>query len=294
MDEEIKETVEDVQNENMDVNEQDSKQESEADSKETVISKIKDKISNYFNGDNEEQETEVELPAGFAEAVKKLGWTDEETTEFTKDYSTKDLEEMLPFLIGEDSDELEETSEQDDEKDKEVPDKKTDKKEDKDSQDDEQIQKLLDRIKALEEAQGKSKEAEKEQEVVNLANRASVMFDEASKDFEIFGKTEDLPKFPGGQIIPSSPQMKARSEVWETAWLLKAGGMDFDKAMSVSLNAFKGKNLAKDIHRKVVKDLKSKERRLGGKRITHETKMETLSGPDVIRQIARKHGKEIL
>ena len=289
MSDEVKETVEDVNLET-----ENTEQEEETESKESVVEKIKDKISSFFGGGAEEEE-EVELPIGFAEATHELGWDDDEIIEFAKDYSLEELEEMIPFLIGEDSEESDETSEQDkDTKDKEVPEKKTDKKKDEDSQEDERIQKLLDRIEALEKAQGKSKEAEKEQETVNLVNRASQMFDEASEELEVFGKTEDLPKFPDGSIIPSSPQMKARSQVWETAWLLKEAGMDFDKAMSISLNSYKGENLKKEIHKKVIKDLKNKEKRLGGKRTSHETVTESLSGPDVIRQVARKHGKEIL
>ena len=290
MAEETEKTTEELETETTETEEKTAE-----DSRESVIDKIKEKVSSFFSGDKEEEAETVEVPPDFAKAVKELGWSDEDLADFTKDYTVEELEEMIPALLGEDTDEgSDETSEKEEEKTKEGKEQKAEKKQVEKSQEDERIQKLLDRIEALEKAQGKSKEDDKQRELVNLVSKASQTFDEASKEFEVFGKTEDLPKFPDGRVIPTSPQMKARSKVWDMAYRLQSTGLDFDNAMSTALNAFKGENLAKDIHRKVVKELKDKEKRLGGKRTSHESSTNVATGADVIRQVARKHGRDIL
>jgi hypothetical protein len=257
----------------------------EVEDEQSVIQKIGSKVKEFFSGEPEVEEREI--PDFFSAPAKELGWTEEEIQEFAADYSDEELDEMIPFLIGEDSSEEEETSDN-------LEEDETEEEKDKDSQEDERIQKLLDRIEALEKAQEKSLEEEEQQEIVGMVDRASRFFDDASDEFEIFGKTEELPKLPDGRIIPTSPQMKARSEVWELAYRLKGTGLDFDDAMSVALNSYKGKNLTKDVQRKVIKDLKKNEKRLGGKRTTHESTKELTNGPDIIREVARKAGKEIL
>ena len=92
MSDEVKETVEDVNLET-----ENTEQEEETESKESVVEKIKDKISSFFGGGAEEEE-EVELPIGFAEATHELGWDDDEIIEFAKDYSLEELEEMRKLL----------------------------------------------------------------------------------------------------------------------------------------------------------------------------------------------------
>jgi len=132
-----------------------------------------------------------------------------------------------------------------------------------------------------------------------MASRATKLMDEQSKKFEIFGiyeagKPNSMPRFPVGRLVPSSPQMKARNEVWGLALdLNEKAGMDFEQALSTSLNAFKGKNLAKDVKRNLIKDLKKSEKKLSAKHSSHEQVKTGLSGPDVIREVGKKHGLEI-
>jgi hypothetical protein len=194
---------------------------------------------------------------------------------------------MIPSLVVDNSSEEEDNSTKGEETN--TPEK--DEKKVEDSQEDERIQKLLDRIDALEKAQGAVEEQTKAQEHKNLVQKASQMFDEASKEFEVFGKTDELPTFPDGRLVPNSPQLKARSEVWKYASVLHKSGVDFDEAMSVSMNAFKGKNLATDVKRSVIKDLKKNESRLSGKRTSHESQNVATYGPDVIKQVMAKHGR---
>ena len=286
--EEIQEEIKEETNE--DIKEEVKEEVSEEEAKKSTISKIGDLVKNFVSGDSgvdsDSEEGEL-IPDTFTEAASKAGWTDEDITEFSEDYSDKELLEMIPTLLGEDSVETEKTSDK--------TETKSETKETKveDSQEDEKIQKLLDRIDALEKSQGVAKDEKEKQEHSNLIHQASQIFDKESKEFEVFGKTEELPKFPDGRLIPTSPQMKARVEVWDLATSLRMSGMDFDKAMSASLNAYKGKNLSKDVKRNIIKDLKKNEKKLSGKHTSHESTKTIDYGPDVIREIARKAGRDI-
>lgn len=282
--EEIKETEE--------LQEEEVKEEikEEPETKESVIEKIGSKIKSYFSGEKEEQEETVNVPQEFYDVAAAQGWTEDEIMDFILDegkplYNDKELIDMIPFLKGENSAEADAIS------DNPTVDETKDKKVD-DSQEDEKTKKLLARIEALEKAQGKQKEVEQKQELSNLVRKGAKIFDDVSKDFEgVFGTTEKLPTFPDGRIVPNSPQMKARSEVWDTALKLHGSGVDFDRAMSIAINAYKGEHLGKVIERNIIKDLKKRETKLSGKRISHESVNDKKTGPEVIKEILQKAGK---
>ena len=283
------EETEDVKIEEVETPEVKDSETEKPETRESVVSKIGGMIKSHFSGKDESEEEAYDVPTEFANTVQGLGWTDEEVLDFILEdgkpiYSDEELLEMLPILRGENPAKAEEIS------DKVKP--ETPKNEDNNSQEDEKIKKLLDRIDALEKAQGERKESDKKQEVSNLVNRAEQMFDNTSKEFEVFGVTEKLPKFPDGRLIPNSPQMKARQEVWDIGMKLYMSGVDFDTAMSVSLNAYKGKNLGKTIERNVIKELKNREKKLSGKRINHESSQPDLSGPELIGKILEERGKK--
>jgi hypothetical protein len=260
--------------------------------KEEVVKEISKKILDFKESNSGTTvDEEIEIPQAFFDAASKQGWTDDEIMDFvgteTRNHTDEELIEMIPMLIGDET---------------ETPVKPSDKvavpvtKETKvdNSQDDEKTKKLLDRIEALEKAQGKSQEDTEAKKLNGLVHQASQTFDDVSKEFEIFGKTEDLPKFPDGRIVTTSPQMKARNEVWNLAYSLHGTGMAFDKAMETSLNAYKGKNLSKDVKRSIIKDLRKSEKRLSGKHTSHESTNTLTSGAEVIREVARRAGREIL
>jgi hypothetical protein len=292
--EEIQEEVVDAETQN-EVTDDETKETEEnlqevtdEEAKKSAIGKIGDMVKNFVSGKGDEtvDEEGADIPDEFTTAASKAGWTDEDIVEFTSDYTDEQLIEMIPSLTT-DSVETEKTEEKSEEKSE-----KTEVKVEN-SQEDEKTKKLLERIEALEKAQGKSQEEIEQQELAGRIHRANQMFDEKSKEFDVFGKTGEMPKFPGGKIIPTSPQMKARQEVWDVAALLHKSGMDFDKAMSVSLNAYKGKNLSKDVKRSIIKDLKKNEKKLSGKHTSHESANVAEYGPDVIREIARRAGRDI-
>jgi len=259
----------------------------EPESKESVISKIGSKIKQFVTGEDTSQgET---IPDEFSEAAKAAGWTDDDIVDFASEYSDEELKEMITALKGEDA-EIESDVISDKAVKPETPDKP-----DTNSQEDEALQKALARIEALEKAQAKTSEVNEHEEFQGRIQSASELFDKlGEKEMPVLGKTAEIPRFPDGRIIPTSPVMKARSEIFNLAEILYGKGMDFDDAMSISLNTYKGKNLTADVKREFIKDLKKHESKLGGKRTTHESTNVALSGPEVIREVARRAGKEIL
>ncbi|MBE3036077.1 MAG: hypothetical protein IMZ70_03190, partial [Candidatus Atribacteria bacterium] len=259
--------------------------------KEEIVQEIDKKIKE-FKEEADGVSEEIDIPQPFFDVASKQGWTEDEIMDFVgtteRHYTDEELIEMIPLLNGE-----EPVKEQAKSSDK-VAEPETKEAKVKDSQADENTKKLLDRIEALEKAQGKSQEDTEAKKLQGIIHQASQTFDDKSKEFEIFGKTEELPKFPDGRIVPNSPQMKARNEVFDLAYILYDKGVAFDKAMETSLNAYKGKNLSSDVKRSIIKDLKKNEKRLSGKHTSHESNPVLTSGAEVIREVARRHGREIL
>lgn len=270
------------ENNNENTNEEEKGTEKEEESKQSVVEKIDGMVEDFVNPDPDKTEG-AEVPESFSTAAIKAGWTEEAIDGFCDGYSNEELLEMIPLLTTENSVETEKTSD------------KTDKSktEEKNSQDDGRLEKALERIAALEESQDVDNEERSKREQANLIRRASQIFDDKSKEFEVFGMTDKLPAFPDGRLIPTSPQLKARIEVWDLAASLQKTGMDFEDAMSTSLNAYKGKNLSNDVKRNIIKDLKKNEKKLSGKRTSHESSKNIISGVDVIREVVRRAGRNI-
>lgn len=233
------------------------------------------------------------IPAQFTEAAVNAGMSPEQIAEFASDYTDAELLEQIPTLkaqVSENSDESEQLSK------KEAGDTKN--KDDDGAMDDakdEEIKLLKERLDKVEKGQLQNSEKEVQNQFVSRATAANKRMDELSKEFEIFGTYKALPRFPhNNAIIPTSPQAKARNEVWYLAEDLHIkAGMDFNMALDISLDAFKGKHLTADVKRNLVKDLKRNEKQLSPKRSSHEAMKNDLSGPDVIREVGKKHGLEI-
>lgn len=273
---------------------QDDTQKIEPEPKESVIKRIGEKIKNFVTGgDKENKEAAVSaessnVPENFTKAALLAGFTIDDISTFAADYSDEELLDMIPHLAGDsDSDESEQPV-QSAKDDVQKPQK------DEISQDDESTKKLQARIDALEQRLGEKDRQTEEQKFAGVVHRANQILDDASKEFEILGMTEKLPKFPDGRIVPSSPQVKARNEIWGLAYTLYNGGMGIDDAMKISLNAYKGKNLVADVKRNVIKDLKKNEQRLSAKHSSHESAPKLPdTGVDVIKDVLRKHGREV-
>jgi len=239
------------------------------------------------------------IPDEFTTAARDAGWTDKQIEDFSADYKDEDLLEMLPQLNARleelqelDSQEQAVESEQEDKS--TAPDKESD---DKFEQFREELKKEYDEKFSRVEA-GLRKEAEEReaQTVTDREQRANEIFDETSKDFPVFGKTEDLPKFPNGEFIKSAPAFKARNDVFGVATLFLQSGksQNMTDAMKHALSWYKGMNLEKDVERKLIKRYKKGEKRLSAKRTAKDV-TKTYEHPedekaDIVEGIAKGLG----
>lgn len=250
---------------------------------------LMDRIGNFLSGKKETEDDEFKLPVDFANAweaeAEKQSWTQEDLENLILEdgkvkYTDEELLEMIPFLSSEteEPDELENSSANEEETKREST-----------KEADEKFQAYEERIAALEKALEEGNKRTQEEEAKHLWDQVSESFDKSG--IEAFGKTEQLPRFPDGRIIPSSPQYKARQEVWDIANVLMSAGWSMDESMKTAFNAYKGQNLEADVKRDVIKDIKSKSNKLSAKRTSHgASKTKHAYGPDVVGEALRKHG----
>lgn len=288
--------VDDVQSEQTEQKEVDAEeqqtevkdeQQETAETKIGIIQRIKNIVKGTpeSDGDTDADVEGDDIPEDFTKAALDAGWTETQIKEHSSDYSDDELRKQIPYLgtSSENSDESEQLSQKEGDIEKKDEQVKDDKK-------DEVIAKLTERLDKLEKGQEKNIKQDAQAKLESQASRATQVMDEQSKEFEVFGTFETLPRFPDGRIIPNSPQNIARNEVWGLALQMEKAGMDFEIALSTSLNAFKGKNLVNDVKRNLVKDLKKSEKKLSAKHSSHEQVKTNLTGLDVIREVKKKHG----
>jgi hypothetical protein len=249
----------------------------------------------------EEQEVEktpvreTEVPSEFLEAAKSQGWTDADVTEFASKYTDEELRELLPTLLEEEEEEIDDTVEE--------------QTEEEEVEKDEDLEKLISSIegKVLDQLMSKLgqkfevlEDFQAEQTSRQMATQfetANQIFDEASKDFPIFGEFEKMPRFPAGprkgELVPTSPEFKARSEVYDEAnYRLQSGrSKTIQAAMDDALAWYRGKHGQKETERKVVRNLKKQEQKLSGARTGKETKKEFESSRDEILDYIRNAQK---
>jgi len=274
-----------------------------------IVKGIMRKLGIGKDVDKDDEEEGGDIPDEFTVAALKQGWTEEQIVEFASDLDDDALLQLIPEILG--------TEEGQDA----VKQKKSESGVDQTKQDAGRTSSAEDKTKApdktaksestnkeiaalrkeLEEIKKSIGEAEKDrnaQEEMAIARAVNQAFDEASEKFEIFGKTEELLKYPAGphkgEFVPTSPAYVARKEVWEKAFPFIQNGIPVNDAMEIALTWYKGKNLEQDVQRNLVKDLKKREAKLSAKRSGKETiKMyenEEERQADVVREAARKAG----
>ena len=242
----------------------------------------------------------TEIPEAFSSLAEEMGMTSAEIVAIADTHTDEQLLEMVAFLKEsmsiDDSDDEDKTVD-------EKPESK--KKEEEKTETQELIDQAVAKIKeelgvGLDEInEFKSQQAaQQEQRTLETANRK---FDEAAKEFPIFGETEKLPRFTTGrlkgQFIPTSPAFKARMEVIKYADAFMSAGNSVEEAMDLALNTYKGMNLRTETERSVIKDLKQHEQNLSGVRTGKETKTKHADSReeiiDEIRALQRKAGVEV-
>lgn len=265
----------------------------EEEDKTGIMKKIMDKV---FKGkapvEEEETKEESDISEKFTTAALALDWTEAEIKTFAEGYDNEALEEMIPFLTAEEPAQ-EEAPAKEDEK-KPLEEKPSGKESD-------EMKVLKQRLADLEKSLGAVKDDKAAKERVDLGRRVDEIFDRAGEKFKVFGLTAELPRFPAGprkgQVIPTSPAYKARSDVYGIAAKLITSGSDVSQAMQDALDWYKGRNLEKDVKRDLIKGLKRNEKKLSAKRMGKET-TKTFSSEEerqaeVVREAARKKGIEL-
>lgn len=258
-----------------------------------------------FQGDmdsgdaNDTEEISENIPDDFTAAAREAGWSDKQIEDFAADYADKDLLEMLPQLSTklEEADSKEQAVESEQEDKSSAPDKESD---DKFEQFKAELEKKYDeKFSSVEKGLRKDAEEREAQAIIEVERKANEIFDESSKDFEIFGKIDDLPKFPNGKFIESSPAFKARSDVFNVAMMFLQSGksQNLTDAMKSALSWYKGMNLEKDVERKLIKSLKKGETRLSARRTAKDVS-KTYDHPDdekadIVKGIAQKVGVDL-
>ena len=237
----------------------------------------------------EKEEEGSDIPDAFTNACLEQGWTEEEIKEFASDLDDTSLLSLIPELLNKEEIAVKKEA-------KEEKSKPAEKAAEKPANED--IAALKKELAEIKDKIGKDDSARKVQDEEAMVQTVNQVFDEVSKDFEIFGKTEELLKYPAGpkkgQFVPTSPAMVARAKVWDKAVPFINGGTPVKEAMDIALTWYKGANLEKDIHRNVIKDLKKHEKKLSAKRSGKETvkvyESEEERQADVVRAAARKAG----
>jgi len=260
-----------------------------------VVTKIKKEVLGESDSETKDEEDGKDIPDTFTEACLKQGWTKEEIIEFASDLDDVALLDLIPELLGTDEQkdsELGKDQAKQEDKSKAADD--TAKKEPTN----EEIASLKKELAEIKKQIGEASKEKSARETEVMFQTADQVFDEASKDFEIFGKTEELLKYPAGpkkgQIVPTSPAMAARNEVWAKAVPFIQNGIPVKDAMDIALTWYKGKYLEKDVQRNLIKDLKKHETKLSAKRSGKETvkvyENEDERKAEVVREAARSAG----
>lgn len=252
-----------------------------------------------FQKEPEPEETgEEDIPDEFTEAALAYGMSEKDIEEFASDYTDDELKEMIPFLLEEE--EKLEPEEKPSATKEETPNLQQTNlpKEGIDALKEEIRKEFQGEIKELKEKLSevdKTREAQENQVMMDTINQA---FDEAGKEFEVFGQTKKLPVFPAGpkkgQYVPTSKELKARDEVFEKAIPFIEKGVPVKEAMETALTWYKGKYLTSDVKKNLIKDLKKSEKKLSAKRTSKET-VPTYEDEDerkeaFVRQEAEKLG----
>jgi hypothetical protein len=312
--EKIEQTQEETQEEVKEQIEEQPKEEP----RESIIERLKNKV---FGKSEDKKETpgdtessgseslEEDISDKFTQAAKQAGWSDEQIIELAEKYNNKDLEDLIPFLVEEteevkkpESDFVQTEAHKGASKET-TEEKKTSELNIEDPKIKtylEQIEKALDakyqeKIGKIEQGLKTTEQERSVKEAMQYQTTADEFFDGASKEFPVFGTTEQLVRFPKGssregQIVPKGAAFEARNAVFNTARAFHQMGSDWKDALNESMAWYKGKNLEKEVRSKVLKDLKNNEKRVSPKRGEHTINKEATTRQALIEDLSRRAG----
>ena len=263
---------------------------------EEVVAKIQREVLGESDP-KEKEEDGTDIPDAFTNACLEQGWTEDEIKEFASDLDDAALLSLIPELLATEGEKQEKSEPGKVQAKQEAKAKAADDTAKKEATN-EELAEIKKELAAIKESIGEADKERTTKEEEAMVQTVNQVFDEASKEFEIFGKTDELLKYPAGpkkgQFVPTSPAMSARREVWEKAFPFVQSGIPTKDAMEIALTWYKGAHLEKDVHRRVIKDLKKHEKKLSAKRSGKETvrtfESEEERQAEVVREAARKAG----
>jgi len=212
----------------------------------------------------------------FINAARLANWSDSQIINFAENKTNEELNSLISFL--EESKPPEQTS-----KEKEITDALNisdevwnELKESNPTLVEKILQPLVDENKnlkvnmnTLKESLGAVHQTEIQKQAREMEDAANEFFDKIAEKFPVFGKTEELGRFPDGRIVPQGVAFDARNEVWGKATRLFKTGDDkytFRNAMQDAMDMYAGKHLEENVKQKVVKDIKKKSEDLTPKK----------------------------
>lgn len=278
---------EEIQDQNLAADEEATSQSVEDNEKVEPTDKregILDYIKKVWKGKEETAEEAVEetsvregeVPSEFLEWAKGDGWTEKDIEEFAADKTDDELKELLTSMEEEVEEEEVEDIAEEQEKEEKDGDLEALKSSMKEELLKEVLQELGPKFESLDDFRAETDRRSK----LNMFETANEIMDGAGKDIPALGSFEEMPRFTTGtrkgELIPNSPQFKARAEVFQLAHdLVQVGrAKNISEGMKDALNWYKGTYGQKEMERKVIRNLKAQEKKLSGARTGKETKKE--------------------
>jgi len=224
--------------------------------------------------EGKEEVEDSDIPDEFTSVALEANFTKDDIVEFAAGRSNEELLELIPSI--QDAMKGDEEEEEEEKVDEEV--KSGEKLSVEDAADVKALvqagikEEMAPVLKMLED----QKKVDKERSDEELGRRTNELFDKAGEEFSVFGKFSELPRFPSGklkgQLVPNSPEVKARSEVFDDARIFMNAGLSTEVAMSKAIALYKGTHLETEVKRGVIKDLHRQSKRLSGARTAKTTK----------------------
>ena len=108
-----------------------------------------------------------------------------------------------------------------------------------------------------------SEQDERDKQQQNLArfNSANKFFDDQSKDYPELGLFEKMPKESNGKFKMSSPEFKARSQIYEKAEIFRNAGYNSDSALKEAMVWYKGLGGEAKIEQKLVTEINDRKKK---------------------------------
>jgi len=136
-------------------------------------------------------------------------------------------------------------------------------------------------------------------EQTNAANQAkknfeeaNAVFDDLTETFEVFGKTDELPRTADGSYDVNSPAVQVRGQLYEVAQAFHASGKTWSDSLKEAVRWYKGDHAEKALERKLIKDLNSRKKKFSprptNKKTVRAFRSREEEGVELVRKALEK------